>query len=212
MEFACHRGQVIDRQLRAAKDRLIEPFIEHLPRILGAATLTTAAAVAGVAAGLLAAADRRWWALSAWLFGRLLDIVDGTVARRTGRQSDLGGYLDLMGDTVAYAAVPLGIAAAHGEREVWAACAVLLATFYLNTVSWTFLAAVAEKRGAGATARGESTTVHMPAGLVEGAETIVLYTVMLVIPAQAEVLFWAMAALVVVTVLQRVVWAMRGLR
>jgi hypothetical protein len=52
----------------------------------------------------------------------------------------------------------------------------------------------------------------MPAGLIEGAETIVLYTVMLVIPAQAEVLFWAMAALVVVTVLQRVVWAMRGLR
>lgn len=212
MRFACHGGPVIDERLRAAKDRLVAPVVDRLPRVLSAATLTAAATVSGVGAGVLAADDRRWWALAAWLLSRLLDIVDGTVARRTGRQSDLGGYLDLMGDTIAYAAVPLGIAAAHGDREVWAACAVLLATFYLNTVSWTFLAAVAEKRGAGATARGESTTIHMPAGLVEGAETIVFYTVMLVFRAEAAVLFWVMAALVVVTVLQRVMWAARAMR
>ena len=174
--------------------------------------LTAGAVLGGVSAGLLAAGGWPWWALTAWLLGRMFDGIDGAVARRTRRQSDLGGYLDLMGDTVSYAAVPLGIAASQGQGRVWAACAVLLASFYLNTMSWTMLAAVAERRGVGAETRGERTTVHMPTGLVEGAETIVLYTVMLALPGQALVLFWVMAGLVALTAVQRMTWAIHSLR
>jgi len=174
--------------------------------------LTAAAAGAGAGAGVAAGLGLRWWPLVLWLASRLLDGLDGAAARRGGRQSDLGGYLDLMGDTLGYAAVPIGLAAAHGTTAGWAACAVLAASYYLNMTSWALLAAIAEKRGAGAAARDERTTIHMPAGLVEGVETIVAYTVMLALPSSAPALFVVMAALVGVTILQRVVWAWRSLR
>lgn len=203
---------MIDDRLRAAKDRVVEPLATRLPRSVTPGRLTATSMLGGIAAGVLAAGGWRWWAVGAWLVGRLLDGLDGAVARRLGRQSDLGGYLDLMADTVGYVAVPLGVAAWHDDPVVWAACAVLLASFYLNTMSWTLLSAIAEKRATGAAARGERTTVHMPTGLVEGAETIVLYTLVLALPAPAVWWFWSMAALVVVTIVQRVWWARGALR
>jgi hypothetical protein len=52
----------------------------------------------------------------------------------------------------------------------------------------------------------------MPPGLVEGAETIALYAVLLALPTHALVLFWVMTGLVTITIVQRVVWATRSLR
>ena len=147
-----------------------------------------------------------------WLVGRAADGLDGLVARRRRSASDLGGYLDMLGDTVGYAAVPLGVAVAAGDDVVWTACAVLLATFYVNTVSWTYLSALLEKRGNGVASSGEATSIRMPVGVIEGAETIVLLTVVLAWPATAAWLFALMAALVALTVLQRVRWAQGALR
>ncbi|CAB4542626.1 MAG: CDP-alcohol phosphatidyltransferase family protein [Actinobacteria bacterium] len=202
---------MIDDRLRVVKDRALEPFVRRLPSAATPGRLTALSLAASLAAALLAAGGRVWWSLAAWLLGRLVDGFDGAVARRLGRSGDLGGYLDLMSDTVGYAAIPLGIAAGQDDSRVWIACAVLLAAYYVNALSWTLLSAIAEKRSAGAAARGERTSVHMPAGLVEGAETIVLVSAMLAFPRQATVLFSVMAALVAVTVVQRVVWAWRSL-
>ena len=162
--------------------------------------------------GLAAGFGLRWQAVGLWLLGRVFDGLDGAVARDGDRQSDLGGYLDMMADTIGYAAVPIGIATAQASIGTWTWCAVLLATFYANTMSWTYLAAIAEKRGGGAVQRGERTAVHMPVGLVEGAETIVLFVLMLSFPDRAIWWFSAMAGLVGVTVMQRIVWAVRNLR
>ena len=202
---------VIDNRLRATKDRIVEPVVARMPRAFTPGRLTASSLVFCVGAALLAASGWRWWSVAAWLVGRVLDGLDGAVARRQGTQSDLGGYLDLIADSIGYAAIPIGIAASRGGTASWVACAGLLGSFYLNTISWTLLAAIAEKRNAGAAARGERTTIYMPSGLIEGAETIVLFTVMLALPAQAEALFLAMATLVTLTIGQRVLWAVRSL-
>ncbi|MEQ1700086.1 MAG: CDP-alcohol phosphatidyltransferase family protein [Ilumatobacteraceae bacterium] len=202
---------MLDRSLRTVKDRALQPVAERLSRRVSAGWLTALALAAGLATAGAAAAGWRVGAVLLWWLSRLLDGIDGPVARARGQQRDLGGYLDILGDSVGYAAIPIGIAAAQGRSAVWIACAVLLATFYLNTLSWTYLAAVAEKRASGASATGESTSVHMPTGLVEGTETIVLYTLMLAWPSAAPVWFIAMAALVGATILQRVIWAARHL-
>ncbi len=209
---ACHGGAVIDHRLRAKKDRIVAPFVARLPSAVTPGRLTAVSLVGGVAAGLLAAGGWRWWALAVWLAGRACDGLDGAVARRRGRQSDLGGYLDLMADAVGYIAVPLGVAAAQDERSAWVACAVLLASFYVNVMSWALLSAITATRAAGSGERASSTTVHMPVGLVEGAETIVLFAVMLAWPGGAQVVCWVMAILVAATVVQRVAWAARALR
>jgi phosphatidylglycerophosphate synthase len=202
---------MIDRRLRAVKDRAVEPVAARIAGRVPPMALTVLAFVAGVSGGVAAGFGLRWTAVAVWLAGRVFDGLDGSVARRSGRQSDLGGYLDMLGDAIGYAAVPLGIAAAQDDPNTWVVCAVLLATFYVNTMSWTFLAAIAEKRGSGAIEQGEGTTIHMPAGLIEGAETIVLFTMMLAFPGRATELFLVMGALVAVTIGQRVVWAARNL-
>jgi len=204
---------VIDQKLREAKDRAIDPVVRVLvARRVGAGWFTAAGLLTSVAAGALAWRGLNWWALAAFLAGRVFDSVDGAVARRAGTASDLGGYLDQLADTIGYALVPLGLAAGIGTTEVWAACAVLLASFYVNIVSWAYLSALAEKRGAGAAAQGTATSIVMPTGLVEGAETIVLYAAMLALPSWLPGWFWLMTALVALTVVQRVAWAVRRLR
>jgi phosphatidylglycerophosphate synthase len=202
---------MIDRRFRVAKDLVVEPVAARMAGRVPPMLLTLLAFLAGVGGGVAAGFGLRWLAVAVWLAGRVFDGLDGAVARRSRRQSDLGGYLDMLGDTIGYAAVPIGIAVWQDDTTVWIACAVLLAAFYVNTMSWTFLAAIAEKQGSGATEQGERTTIHMPAGLIEGAETIVFFTLMLALPGWATELFVVMSVLVAVTIGQRVVWAVRNL-
>lgn len=203
---------MIDIALRPVKDRLLEPFVVVLAPRIGPLALTSLALVAGLGAATAAASGLVIASVALWLSGRLLDGLDGAVARRRDGGSDLGGYLDILADSVVYAAVPVGIAVGVGERATWIAVGVLLATLYVNTVSWAYLAALFEKRRAGAGVTGEATSVRMPVGLVEGVETIVLYTAMLAMPSLATAWFLAMAVLVALTVLQRVVAASVALR
>jgi hypothetical protein len=81
----------------------------------------------------------------------------------------------------------------------------------VNAASWMYLAAILERRGAGAAARGELTTITMPRGLVGGTETVVFYALFLALPRTLVPLFILMTALVLVTVMQRLVWAVRRL-
>lgn len=203
---------MIDRTLRATKDRLLAPVVDRLVGRVGPGWLTVLSLAFGVGGGVAAGFGGRWSAVALWLAGRVFDGLDGPVARANGAPSDLGGYLDMMADTAGYSAVPLGIAVAQADMATWAACAVLLAAFYLNTMSWTYLAAIAEKRGEGATAQRERTSVHMPTGLIEGTETIVFYVAMLAWPSGAPLLFGSMAGLVAVTIAQRLWWAAKALR
>lgn len=191
---------------------MVGPAARVVAGRIGPGGLTVLSLAGGLGGGVAAGFGLRWQAVALWLLGRVFDGLDGAVAREGDRQSDLGGYLDMMADTIGYAAVPIGIATAQASSGTWTWCAVLLATFYVNTMSWTYLAAIAEKRGGGAGVTGERTTIHMPAGLVEGAETIVLFVLMLSFPDRAIWWFSAMAGLVGITVVQRVVWAVRNLR
>ncbi len=203
---------MIDRALRGSKDRIVAPLVRGLAGRVAPGWLTALSFGFGVGGGILAGLGWRWLAAATWFAGRVFDGLDGPVARAGTAETDLGGYLDMMADTAGYSAVPLGIAAARADTATWATCAVLLATFYLNTMSWTYLAAIAEKRGEGAAAQEEKTTVHMPSGLIEGTETIVFFVAMLVWPAGAPGLFGLMAALVAVTIGQRLWWAAGHLR
>lgn len=200
-----------DAVLRRPKDLVLAPLARWTPAGVHPIAITLASLVPGLGAAVAAGSGRYAVALALWLVNRLLDGLDGTVARQRERQSDLGAYLDISVDFVVYAAIPIGIAADIGTTGAWTAATVLLATFYLNTISWAYLAAILERRMADTGRPGTATAVVMPSGLVEGTETIVFFCLMLLIPAWTIGLFWAMAAAVVATVLQRIFWAVRNL-
>ncbi len=202
---------MIDKALREPKETLLAPLVRGPIRRIHPTTMTLAATVVGLAAALAAWQGAGPLALALWLANRVLDGLDGTLARSTGQQSDLGAYLDVVLDHLVYVAVPLGLAAAGGSAGNYLALALLLASFYINGASWMYLAALLEKRSAGAAARGELTTITMPGGLIEGAETVVFYTIFLLFPGALVLLFGLMAVLVLFTAAQRVAWAARQL-
>jgi phosphatidylglycerophosphate synthase len=202
---------MIDKTLRVPKEALLSPLVRGPLRRVHPTTVTVLAALIGIAAAFAAWQGAYLAALGLWALNRILDGLDGTLARLTDQQSDLGGYLDIVLDHVIYIAIPLGLALHANTAEAYLALAVLLGSFYLNGASWMYLAALLEKRNAGAAAQGEMTTVTMPGGLIEGAETVVLFSLFLLIPDAIVALFSLMAVLVVITAIQRVVWAAKQL-
>ncbi len=202
---------MIDRTLRPGTEAVLAPLARAVPGWLHPGAVTALALIPGVGAAVAAATGRPALATVLWLANRLLDGLDGTLARQTGRASDRGGYADMLLDVVVYAAIPLGIAAGQADEAAWTAAAVLLATLYLNGIAWAYLAALLERRGAGAAARGERTSVTMPPGVVEGAETVVLYTLALAVPEWSVAVMWVMSAGVAAGVVQRAVMATRAL-
>jgi len=202
---------VIDRRARTLKDRVLEPLAARLAAHVTGGFLTGVSLALAVAAAGAAWAGSPPLAVGCWLTSRLADGLDGPVARRRGEAGDLGGYLDILADTVGYTIIPVAVALGVDDRATWIALAALLGILYVNAISWTYLAAVLEKRGAGARHSGEATSITMPPALVEGAETIVLFTLFLALPGRAAWIFGLMAALVTVNIGQRLWWAWRSL-
>jgi phosphatidylglycerophosphate synthase len=201
---------MLDEKLRKLKDRWLRPLVGVAGR-LSPNAITLLALAVGLAAAGAAAQQLYGLGLALWAINRILDGLDGAVARGTGRQTDFGGYLDIVADFVVYAAVPIGLFLGLATVELGASLALLLASFYVNGASWMYLAAILEKRSAGAGARGDLTTVAMPAGLIGGTETVLFYTAFFLWPSAARWLFLLMAALVLVGVVQRLAWARRHL-
>ena len=162
----------------------------------------------GLIVGVLAAgaATQKWWivALIAFASNRLLDGLDGVVARSRGLVSASGAYLDMVADTMVYILVPLGIAIGHDRSAVWAAAAALLGSFAVNLISWSYLSALLEERGRGRSSTGELTSVTMPRGMVEGAETIGWFALFLLMPQWIVGLMLSMAIAVAIGALVRV--------
>lgn len=200
---------MFDASLRNVKDRLAEPIAVRLGSVSPNA-LSLAALAVGIGAAVLAAEELYGWALVFWLANRMLDGLDGLIARLHDKQSDFGGYLDIVVDFVVYALVPIGLVFGAPTTERYLALALMLASFYINAASWMYLAAVLEKRGARDSQT--STTIVMPAGMIGGTETIIAYCAFLIIPARMTLLFSLFTVLVLVTVIQRLAWAWDRLR
>ncbi|MBU6351738.1 MAG: CDP-alcohol phosphatidyltransferase family protein [Chloroflexi bacterium] len=196
-----------DHALRKYKDRLLERVVRHWPASVHPNQISWVALGVGLLAAWAGWQQAYGWALVLWLANRLLDGLDGAVARLHHKQSDFGGYLDLVLDFVVYLAIPVGlVAAAPTFHHLWA-LVLLLTSYVLNVLSWSVLSTLLYKRGAVSSAT--VTAVTMPPGLIEGAETILFYLLFLLWPAGLFPLLLLLALLVYVTVVQRLWWAYR---
>ena len=198
---------MFDRRARELCRPVLDGAGEGLARLgVGANAVTAAGWLVG--AGACVALGFRWWAaaLVLWLGNRTLDGLDGALARRRG-VSDFGGYLDLLADFSVYAGFVVALAVAEPATRL--SGAVLLLSYYLSGTALLAAAALLERRGAG---RFDERSISFLGGLAEGLETIVAYSVILIVPSVASLVEWIFAAMVLVTALQRVTWARRALR
>jgi phosphatidylglycerophosphate synthase len=148
-----------------------------------------------------ALATRRYGlALALLALNRLLDGLDGAVARATHR-SALGGYLDIVGDYIFYTGVPLGFALATPSDNALAAAA-LLASFLLTCSSFLAYAALAAQQGLKIEPERPKSFFYSR-GLMEGTETIAFFVAMMLWPSHFVSFAWIFSALCVLTAVQR---------
>ncbi len=136
------------------------------------------------------------------LTGRILDGLDGAVARQSV-QTDRGAFMDIALDFVFYASVPLAFAIAAPQPNALPA-AILLAAFVGTGTSFLAYATLAEKRGEKSTAYPSKSFYYL-GGLTEGTETIFTFTLMCLFPQHFALLAYIYATLCTLTTITRIV-------
>ncbi|TNF61786.1 MAG: CDP-alcohol phosphatidyltransferase family protein, partial [Burkholderiales bacterium] len=136
---------MLDKVVQAA----MRPLMVRAARVLseagvGADALTWTGFALGLGAAAAIATGHFLTGLGLLLASRLMDGLDGAVARVT-QPTDRGGFLDITLDFVFYASIPLAFALADPGANALAA-AVLLASFIGTGSSFLAFAIVAEKR------------------------------------------------------------------
>ncbi|MDQ6729690.1 MAG: CDP-alcohol phosphatidyltransferase family protein [Actinomycetota bacterium] len=199
---------MIDRPLRARLGPSLDRVASRLSALgVSAGGLTALALLAGIGACAAAATSSWAVALVLWLLNRLLDGLDGSLARRRGA-TELGGLLDFVADFVVYSGFVVAIAIARPEARL--ACVVLLAAYLINNVALLAFSSVIERLGL---TLGDERSLRLTTGLAEGGETIVVYVLFCVLPGSSTAIAWTFSGLVALTAVQRVAqaaWILRA--
>lgn len=161
------------------------------------------------AAGAIALGAAAALTLALLLANRILDGLDGAVARARGR-TDFGGLLDIVCDFAVYGAVPLAFVIRDPDANALAG-AFLLVTFYINGATFLGYGILAERHGLVSTAQGIK-SLHYSAGLLEGTETIVFFAFLCLFPMIFAPAAYVFGALCLVTAFGRLLLALRVFR
>ena len=175
----------------------------------------------GLGLGLVSAlaAGLQLWAVALvlWLVSRVVDGVDGSLARRRradGRQSSdsqAGGFLDITADFVVYGATVVGVAfgatAAFGAP--WWPFLLVLLVYYVNGTAFLAFSSIAERTGRRI---DDGRSLSFLGGLAEGTETILVHALWLILPFWAWQIALVWVGIVGVSAIQRMVAGYRALR
>ncbi|MFK7895402.1 MAG: CDP-alcohol phosphatidyltransferase family protein [Myxococcota bacterium] len=198
---------MIDNAFRAQLPRFTAPLIALYQRLHWTPNHVTAL---GFAIALLASAavasGHLWVAFGLWWVSRLADGTDGLLARETGQESDFGAYFDIVLDMAAYGAMVLGFAA-YFPAYVWHWMAMLF-LYILCIASALALGMQEAKREM---EPRDDRGLRLGAGLAEGGETGIAYSLFLLFPGALGVLATIWVIVLATTVIARTALAYRGL-
>ena len=197
---------MFDARLR----RIIDPPVNRLGSALAglgvtANQITTLGLALGALSALAIAFEAYWVGLAVLLASRLMDGLDGAIARASGK-SDLGGYLDIVFDFIFYGLVPLGFAFARPENALPAA--ILLAAFYANGASFLAYAIMAEKNKLSTVSHG-SKSLYFTGGLAEAGETYAVFAAFCLFPGHFGWIACGFAVVTAITTASRILLAIK---
>ena len=213
---------MLDRPAR----RLLTPALDAVGGRLAAAgvrplAVTGAGWLAGVGACVAVGFGQWTLGLVLWLVNRLLDGLDGAVARRRGA-TDLGGFLDIVADFSIYAGFVLAVAIAVPDARL--AVLTLLTAYYVSGTAFLALSSLIERRRSdrsrsdrGGSDRGggdvgDERSLRFVGGLAEGTETVIVNVLFCLFPGHAALIAWVFTAAVALTAAQRIGYGVRILR
>jgi CDP-diacylglycerol--glycerol-3-phosphate 3-phosphatidyltransferase len=181
---------MLDKRWRAGVERGLAPVGERLRRLGIAPDLLTAIGlVVSIATAIVIASGHLVWGVVGVIVAGLADLLDGTVARRTGQASPRGSFFDSVADRVSDAALLIGTGwylgrtSAHLPMLAFAVAALSMVISYER-------------------AKAESLGLQAKGGLMERAERFVLLSIALAFNIIVPVL-WVMLVLTALTAIDR---------
>ena len=163
-------------------------------------------------ASALTAWNRLWVpALLLWLVSRILDALDGALARikisRDISYGPVGGYLDIVFDFIVYGSFVVGVG--HGARTSYLPFLLVLLAYYVNGTSFLAFSSIAEREQI---TIDDGRSLSFVFGLAETTETIVVHSLWCLFPMVAGNIAWVWAAFVGVSALARIIHSAKLLR
>ncbi len=200
--------------LDSAIQQVLKPVLNRIARGLvragiGANALTFIGFAIGMAAAVAIVFQHLMAGLVLLLLSRLMDGLDGAVARLT-HPTDRGGFLDITLDFLFYASIPLAFALANPAQNALPA-AVLLASFMGTASSFLAFAIVAAQRGLASTELPDK-SFYFLGGLTEATETIAAFVAMCLWPQWFAPIAYGFAALCAITTALRIGWGWQRFR
>ncbi|MDZ7883643.1 MAG: CDP-alcohol phosphatidyltransferase family protein [Mycobacterium sp.] len=204
---------MIDNYLRAKLEAPLDRCASALDRpAITPDRITAAGLVLGLGSAVAAGLQLWWLALVLWLASRIADGLDGPLARRraTGSDSGAGGFFDITADFVVYGTTVVGVAvgATAGYDAPWWPFLLVLLTYYINGTAFLAFSSIAERNGRQI---DDGRSLSFLGGLAEGAETIAVHSLWLLLPAISWQIAVVWAALVAVSAGQRIIAGYRAL-
>ncbi|MEO5970103.1 MAG: CDP-alcohol phosphatidyltransferase family protein [Bdellovibrionia bacterium] len=196
---------MIDNIFREKLPRFVRPLLKFYKLLeLNPNSVTIAGCLTGLASALFVSQGFFILGLALWWAGRLLDGTDGIYARHFGKTSEVGAYLDINCDMLAYSAMILAF------FKIWPVLSlnwIIIMALYVLCISGALSLGSLQ----GPTAHSSSRKLQLAAGLAEGGETGIFYSCCLVFPnyIQPLSLFWI--TVLIATVLARATLAFQSL-
>lgn len=215
---------MLDRPMRALIERPVAAMAAALDRPgITPDGLTLVGLGVGIGSAVAAGLQAWWLALGLWLASRVVDGLDGALARRRrsagatgaasdpGAASEAGGFLDITADFVVYGATVVGVAvgAAAGFDAPWWPFLLVLLAYYVNGAAFLAFSSIAERTGRRI---DDGRSLSFIGRIAEGTETIVVHALWLILPFWAAPIAVGWAAVVGVSAVQRIVVGYRALR
>lgn len=193
---------MLDTHARKHVQPMVEKTADYLlKRGLTADSVTKIAFIIGLSTGIFIYLDQPLIALAAlWLSG-YLDVVDGTMARKT-KPSAWGTLLDISFDRMVEISVILGLAFRFPE-SMWALLLLSVSIIIAMTVFLT-VGALSDKQG--------MKSFYYQAGLAERTEGFILFTLMIAFSTYLTVITLIFLAMQIITILQRMAEARKILK
>lgn len=184
----------------------VQPAIEKtadflLKRGLTADTVTKIAFVIGLSTGIFIYLDQPLIAILALWISGFLDVVDGTMARKT-KPSPWGTLLDISFDRMVEISVILGLAFRFPEA-MWALLLLSVSIIVAMTVFLT-VGALSDKQG--------MKSFYYQAGLAERTEGFILFTLMIAFSTYLTAITLIFLVMQIITIFQRMTEARKILK
>jgi phosphatidylglycerophosphate synthase len=198
---------LIDNAFRALLPGFVAPVLALYARLGVTPNQVSALGfVIAICASVAVALDFWGLAFALWWLSRLADGTDGLWARQSGLESNFGAYLDIVLDMAAYGAMVLGFAYAAPEFQLrW------MAMLFLYVVCITSALALGMQEAKQAMAPRDDRGLRLGAGLAEGGETGIAYSLFLLLPDYLWLSTGVWVVVLATTVLARTVLAFRTL-